>query len=219
MAAVNRLTRFNYFKWEPKFAHIKPYLLLMDKPAGHVDFPETNFNVEAGPDEVVADMRGREAEFSLDRHGFAVRKSSWPLGVQLPLVGDDAEDLVQGRYLPAMQRVLVNEFGDGIETLFFDWRVNHCLARVEYVRSWYLMVTDDEISGQLRSNSPVQTELDIGMTVDLTDATLRLTPLKLVHVGKMSSSWRHFPMLALRLLHVRPDSAGGHQQGPAPHGR
>lgn len=97
MAAVNRLTRFNYFKWEPKFAHVKPYVLLMDKPAGHVDFPETNFNVEAGPDEVVADMRGREAEFSLDWHGFAVRKSSWPLGVQLPLVGDDAEGLVQGR--------------------------------------------------------------------------------------------------------------------------
>lgn len=81
------------------------------------------------------------------------------------------------------------------------------------------MVADDEISGQLRSNSPVQTELDIGMTVDLTDATLRLTPLKLVHVGKMSSSWRPFPILALRLLHIRPESAGGHQQGPAPHGR
>lgn len=151
--------------------------------------------------------------------GSLCAKSSWPLGVQLPLVGDDAEGLIQGRYLPAMQRVLVNEFDDGIETLFFDWRVSHCLARVQYVRGWYLMVADDEISGQLRSNSPVRTELDIGMTVDLTDATLRLTPLKLVHVGKMSSSWRPLPILALKLPHIRPESAGGHQQGPAPHGQ
>lgn len=80
MAAVNRLTRFNYFKWEPKFAHVKPYVLPMDKPAGHVDFPETNFDVEAGHDEVVADMRGREAEFSLDRHGFAVCKEQLAAG-------------------------------------------------------------------------------------------------------------------------------------------
>jgi hypothetical protein len=50
------------------------------------------------------------------------------------------------------------------------------------------MVANHETNGQLRSNNPVQTELDIGMTVDLTDATLRLTPLKLVHVGKMIST-------------------------------
>lgn len=50
------------------------------------------------------------------------------------------------------------------------------------------MVADDEIKGQRGSNNPVQTELDVGMTVGLTDATLRLTPLKLIHVGKMSWS-------------------------------
>ena len=125
MMGVDRLTRFNYFKWEPKFAHVKPYVLLMDKPAAHHGFPETNFDVETGPDEVVVDMRGREAEFNLDRHGFAVRKSGWPLGVELPLVGD-AEGLVQDWYLPAMQRMLEDEFGDAIETFFFDWRVSRC---------------------------------------------------------------------------------------------
>lgn len=87
-----------------------------------------------------------------------------------------------------MQRMLVNEFGDGIETFFFDWRVSHCLTRVQHVRDWHLMVADDEIKGQRRSNNPVPTELDVRMTVDLTDATLGLTPLKLVHVGKMSWS-------------------------------
>ncbi|KAK1831672.1 putative 7 alpha-cephem-methoxylase [Podospora conica] len=113
MVAINPLTSFNYFKWESKFAHVKPYVLLLNnlKPAGHEDFPETNFDTEEGPEEIVTDMRDREAEFSLDAHGFAVRKSCLPLGVELLV--DDAEGL----------RMLKDELRDAIEIFFFDWRM------------------------------------------------------------------------------------------------
>jgi hypothetical protein len=110
---MDESTRLNYFEWNDRYEKVKPYVILMEVPE-HV--PRSNFTVSPGPEEKIHDMRGHEASFTLDEHGFAVR--SHPL----PVLNFDTESVEQ-HYLPEMEKLLRSEIKDVKEICFFDWRV------------------------------------------------------------------------------------------------
>jgi hypothetical protein len=106
-----------YFKWEDKFKKQKPYTLLTQAPEG---FPSVNHSYEAGPTETVEDAREREAGFTLDRHGFAIRSQ------ELPTIDFGSGD-VEKQYFPLVHQLIREECGPDAESIIFDWRVGSVL--------------------------------------------------------------------------------------------
>ena len=113
MTGVDATTTFLYFKWEALHEREKPYVLYMDVPG---DIPNRNYIVEPGPPELVRDIRPNLDEFTLDRHGFAVRK-------QALSVSEFTPEIVESVYLPSLEQLLRQTLGADCKILWFDWRV------------------------------------------------------------------------------------------------
>lgn len=113
MAAPNPVTTFLYFKWEPLHEREKPYVIYMDVPDG---VPSRNFTLEPGPPETVHDIRPHVDDFTLDRHGFEIRRQ--PLGID-----DFSPQAVESRYLPTLETLLREALGAECRIVWFDWRV------------------------------------------------------------------------------------------------
>ncbi|TQN65211.1 Aspirochlorine biosynthesis protein N, partial [Colletotrichum shisoi] len=110
---LDQLATLHYFQWEEKFTKQKPYALLMKVPD---NFPCVNYTNGPGPPERVEDMRGREDEFTLDSHGFAVRSQVLP-------VIDFGGKHVEEEYFPMVHQLIRDECGPDAEVLIFDWRL------------------------------------------------------------------------------------------------
>lgn len=69
MAAGDVLTDLIFLKPDPKYDHEKPYRLRYD-PGDAI--PRTNCETDVQKGIIVHDIRGREAEYTLNRNGFQV---------------------------------------------------------------------------------------------------------------------------------------------------
>ncbi|PGH01872.1 hypothetical protein AJ79_07809 [Helicocarpus griseus UAMH5409] len=111
--AKDEKVRLNYFQWKPEFDKVKPYELLVNVPD---NFPTRNFTFNPGEVEIIHDMRGKEASFSLDRHGLCVRND--PLAITIL-----DKQTVENQYLPGVDKLIRRVLEDVAEVFFFDWRL------------------------------------------------------------------------------------------------
>lgn len=156
----HQFATLNYFHWDPRFVHEKPYELLTDGPPG---FPSTNFEFRPAPrKQVVRDLRGpgenEEGGFTLDGCGFAVRMwgcEGWEdeegKGGKVEEDGHGhgikerrgagawTKETVEMKWLKRVEEELKREFtGDGkgstgsreVEVKVFDWRVSLVFFRL-----------------------------------------------------------------------------------------
>ncbi|KAJ5679286.1 7 alpha-cephem-methoxylase [Penicillium macrosclerotiorum] len=127
-------TRFNYFKWDPKFEFEKPYFMLMDTPE---DFPQCNYDEEPGPIESVHDIRGQFERYNLDDNGFIAR-------VQPLATTNFVDETVKSLYLPSLEKLLKDNIGSECELFWFDWRVRSSDREKTYVPAGVDVELDDK---------------------------------------------------------------------------
>lgn len=105
----------NYAKWLPIYETEAPYQILSHFPG---DYRKTNLEFGPAPvAETIHDIRGREAEFEADSHGFQVC-------CQETAVKDWTDrDALATVYTAEMEQLLRRELEDVDEVFFYDWRV------------------------------------------------------------------------------------------------
>lgn len=133
---------FEFLQWQPSYEEQKPYEIFASLPSFSDDnkakIPRSNLVFE--PRTVpVRDVRGREADFTLDAHGFAfLRHATATADLK-------DRDAVHEQYVPEMERFLrrhlAAEGGSGgrdVQTVCFDLRVS---------RAWLeLMLEEDGVA-------------------------------------------------------------------------
>jgi hypothetical protein len=82
----------NFLLRDTLYQREKPYLCLFETPAG---FPKTNIRLSKCEDLTIGDIRGRESDFSLQSHGFAIM----PMRSKLSYSDFDDDTNVKGQYL------------------------------------------------------------------------------------------------------------------------
>ncbi|KAI8634669.1 putative 7 alpha-cephem-methoxylase [Xylariaceae sp. FL1651] len=112
---TDTIGQFNYFQWQDKFKHEKPYYLYVDPPPGH---PNANFTTAPGGTEVIRDVRGKEHEFNLDDHGFSFTRQKFPLAA----VTDVIDETIQKEYLPSLEGLIKDLVKQDCDIIWFDWR-------------------------------------------------------------------------------------------------
>lgn len=112
----NETTTLNYAQWLPIYKKEVPYQIISAFPG---DYKKTNLKFEPAPSpEVIHDIRGREAEFMADNHGFQVC-------FQETIIQDwTNRAVVESQYYAEMECLLKKELEDVDEVFFYDWRVN-----------------------------------------------------------------------------------------------
>jgi hypothetical protein len=112
--------RFKYLKWLDLYKIEKPFQLFLDIPEDSPDQRRSNLVYEDGPAETVRDVRGHEADFSVDRNGFAYIKHDFTLSNE----EFQNNSVVESTYLPECEKIL-RENLEGVDRVhFFDWRVS-----------------------------------------------------------------------------------------------
>jgi hypothetical protein len=110
---------FEYLQKLPLYQKEKPFRVYYEIPKSAADqrrtnleFEEKTFNVE--------DIRPASSNFSLDRHGFAVKEFHTSLSM------DDFNDkaIVEARFLPEVEKLMRSEISNINALHFFDWRVS-----------------------------------------------------------------------------------------------
>ncbi|KAK3687875.1 hypothetical protein B0T22DRAFT_375046 [Podospora appendiculata] len=109
---ADQRAQLNYIQWKEDFKTEKPYEVISDMPEGH---KRRNFTLEAGPEEVIRDVRGSEAAFNLDDNGFEVRRHEMAIRSFDP-------NTIESHYLPSIMSLL-QEIDPGAEVHVFDWRL------------------------------------------------------------------------------------------------
>ncbi|KAK4194398.1 methyltransferase CmcJ [Triangularia verruculosa] len=118
MPPRDELAKIRYAKDLPLFEREKPYVVLSELAASDSDFRHTNIELEFGKPQVIQDIRGREAEFTLDSNGFQVCHQRSALGAW-----EKAHD-IEVIYLPEVEALLRNELGPDVTGIkIFDWRL------------------------------------------------------------------------------------------------
>jgi len=178
---------FFYFKWEDRHKAEKPYVMFVDVPE---DFPPTNYICDRGAEEEVRNLRGREAEFSLDNNGFAIRKHNFGT------IDHTSDDSIKDTFLDPTE-ILMNELlGPAIRVVWFDWRVrchDFHLSRPSSNRSGRLA----NPSPKIRTSDRSKTDLPAGTKVHLDDSTIPLAPIQSAHVGEYLQSLRIYELARL----------------------
>jgi len=106
---------FRYFDWQPLHRSEKPYEILFDVPS---TARRCNFSfVPSTVPETVENVRGREAEFQLDLHGFLLRRhrtefSDW-----------HDREAVRRRYIPELEAYVKTQVEGADRVVAYDWRV------------------------------------------------------------------------------------------------
>jgi hypothetical protein len=119
------LTTFTYLVPLPLYEREKPFELLIDLPDSISSPDRRRTNIVFGPasqKQRVWSVRGRQAEFSLDVHGFAFRRHRTRFrGGE----GWGCRDEVEKIYVKEMERWLGEEIGlgPGGRVVTYDWRV------------------------------------------------------------------------------------------------
>ncbi|KAK0659147.1 methyltransferase CmcJ [Cercophora samala] len=118
MSPRDELTQIRYAKDLPLFQHEKPYVVLSELANSDSKFRQTNVELEFGKPQVIQDIRGREAEFTLDLNGFQICHHHSALENWGNV--KDIEDV----YLPEVEALLRNELGSDVAVIkIFDWRL------------------------------------------------------------------------------------------------
>ncbi|KAB8360852.1 hypothetical protein FH972_024586 [Carpinus fangiana] len=73
-SARDEIAKLLFLDWQDLYQKEKPYQIIMSEQPGQVEFRDTNLVFKESPDILISDLRGREDDFSLDQHGFAIRK-------------------------------------------------------------------------------------------------------------------------------------------------
>lgn len=123
--------QLRYIQWDEAFNAIKPYeLFAYSLP----NLPRQNFKIKPEPKETMHDIRGHEKQFSLQEHGFSVRRHV------LELASFD-EVTVENQYFPQIKKLIQEEVEDVDEIFFFNWGVclHHslvCACRLSKIYSF-----------------------------------------------------------------------------------
>ncbi len=111
--ASDQVARLNYIRWQEDFRTEKPYELLFSVPKGR---ERQNFELEAGPEQLIQDARGRESQFNIDTHGFEFRRQAMELKIF-------TQETIESLYFASVRSILCEAVGDAAEVVIFDWRV------------------------------------------------------------------------------------------------
>lgn len=112
------MASLNYIKDSPLFSSEKPYETF---PGLVSSKNQTNWDVEAGPPQLIRDMR-EEGSFSLVEHGFTYR--AWPA----PNIDWTNEDEIVNEYIAQTREALREELCLA-HVEVFDWRVSSTFPR------------------------------------------------------------------------------------------
>ena len=118
------LAKVQFLKWTDLYLTEKPFQMFLEIPSEVEDQRKTNLVFEH-KDVVIKNIRGREDNFQLDKHGFIVRKFS--KGAELPAGQKLDVQTVESFYFPAIEELLRKEV-DGVDRIFLlDWRASEAL--------------------------------------------------------------------------------------------
>jgi len=119
LATHDETVILQYALWDSLFLSEKPYQIISDFGRHSEDLRNTNLAYKPGKLETIYDIRGRESDFALDEHGFAVCNH------QSALQSFKDSALIEGTYLPEIEELLKQQVEDVNEIFFFDWRVSN----------------------------------------------------------------------------------------------
>lgn len=115
-----------YLRRLPLYDHEKPFQYLIPIPPDSKDQRTTNVEFETR-EQTFTDIRHRLGDFNLDRNGFEV--ISVPTSLRAVEATD--QDVIKGRYLPEVEKILRDNVAGGFDrVVFFDWRVRGCAAYI-----------------------------------------------------------------------------------------
>lgn len=115
---MDQRAKLYYLRDSPLLKTQKPYMI---GPGFMKTIPVCNYSLEAGPEQVIKDVRGFVEEFTLPKHGFAFRPWS-PSKIDW-----EEEDQILDTYIPEVKELLrhVLDIGDSFKRCeVFDWRVS-----------------------------------------------------------------------------------------------
>ncbi|KAK7393856.1 hypothetical protein QQX98_013360 [Neonectria punicea] len=121
-----------YLQWQDLYERERPFQLFIDLPPDAEDRRVSNLVFEKHHVPIV-DIRSRYNQFSLDTHGFMIRKH------QTAMKDFTDREAVESIYLPEVEEILRSNL-DGVDGCFvFNWRLRN---------------TDPEVPGQIDLNDP-----------------------------------------------------------------
>jgi len=110
-------SRFTYLQWQELYKTQKPYQIFINLPEHVPEIQQTNLVFKSGEDEIIHDIRGCEASYTLDDHGFILCKHQTEIKNW-----NDARE-IESTYLPEMEAFLKKEVDEVDRVFFFDWRI------------------------------------------------------------------------------------------------
>lgn len=112
---MDEKARLQYIRPLPIFEKERPYHIFAPITKGS---KRTNIEYETGPEQVIVDIRGREAEYGLGTHGFEFQ--SWVP----PSLDWGIESDIMEKYVPAVKSLIVEMLDEDVKRCeLFDWRM------------------------------------------------------------------------------------------------
>jgi hypothetical protein len=99
------------------YAKEKPYWLFIGRPEHMPNLDLTNVKTDAVTGIPLRDVRGHEAEYSLDKHGFQYIKHHQTFDAF------DDEQRIIDEYLPQVERTIRDSIPYAEKIFVYDWRV------------------------------------------------------------------------------------------------
>ena len=115
MATVT--AKLNFIKPLDLYTKEKPYWLFIGKPEHGPDVELTNVKTETIDGISLHDVRGHEANFCLDEHGFQFIENNQTFQAF------DSEQRIIDEYLPQAEKVIKDYIPYAEKTYIYDWRV------------------------------------------------------------------------------------------------
>ncbi|KAH8742192.1 hypothetical protein F5882DRAFT_165356 [Hyaloscypha sp. PMI_1271] len=118
MIAQDVTATFGFLEWQELYTRVKPYELFVDIPEGVEGLEMTNC-IFTQKEVHVKDLRGSEADLSLNDQGFIYIKH------RTCLTNEDLQsrERVEQIYYPQMEALLRKEVEEVDQVHFFDWRI------------------------------------------------------------------------------------------------
>ena len=133
------VTKLNFLDWSSKYESEKPYQVIISGHEADEACKDTNLVFKLSPEVTVQDIRGREEAFTLDDHGFAVRRQ------QSKVEKFDSADEIDQVYIPEMEALLMQEVEGADRVFVFDWRVSNATDRTSHVVQWQWSCTQIQL--------------------------------------------------------------------------
>lgn len=112
---MDERVQLSYIQWHDKYFMEKPYQVFVPLPEGVPEERASNIDFALGNEEIVRDIRGVDAKFTLDKHGFTTCTMEMS-----PHLFSETE--IQHRYIPETCEFVKNVV-KADRVIPFDWRV------------------------------------------------------------------------------------------------